>query len=150
MNFPFNGCFLNILHEDFFLPPGSEWQRWEEMPFYHQVLWQKLWDPCAGQKEEAGVDSRCFISFSSGMSGCLLKVSVFSPNSTSAVHSCIQLRRLGLTSPHHEARRRRREVRQRQQAEEEELAERMKELQAANERKQRELEDMRMVCTKIH
>uniref|UniRef100_H2LS85 Switch-associated protein 70 n=1 Tax=Oryzias latipes TaxID=8090 RepID=H2LS85_ORYLA len=62
-----------------------------------------------------------------------------------AVHSCIQLRRLGLTSPHHEARRRRREVRQRQQAEEEELAERMKELQAANERKQRELEDMRMV-----
>uniref|UniRef100_A0A8C8DQZ2 Switch-associated protein 70 n=1 Tax=Oryzias sinensis TaxID=183150 RepID=A0A8C8DQZ2_9TELE len=61
-----------------------------------------------------------------------------------AVHSCIQLRRLGLTSPHREARRRRREVRQRQQAEEEELAERMKELQAANERKQRELEDMRM------
>uniref|UniRef100_A0A3P9HL98 Switch-associated protein 70 n=1 Tax=Oryzias latipes TaxID=8090 RepID=A0A3P9HL98_ORYLA len=61
-----------------------------------------------------------------------------------AVHSCIQLRRLGLTSPHREARRRRREVRQRQRAEEEELAERMKELQAANERKQRELEDMRM------
>lgn len=76
----------------------------------------------------------------------LLKVSLLSPSSMSAVQSCIQLCRMGLSSPHREARLRRREARQRQHAEEEELAERMKELQAANERKQRELEDMRMVC----
>ncbi|GAA6233673.1 switch-associated protein 70 [Lates japonicus] len=60
-----------------------------------------------------------------------------------AVQTCIQLLRLGLSSPHREARLRRRELRQRQQAEEEDLVERMKQLQAANENKQRQLEAMR-------
>uniref|UniRef100_A0A3Q2ZSD8 Switch-associated protein 70 n=1 Tax=Kryptolebias marmoratus TaxID=37003 RepID=A0A3Q2ZSD8_KRYMA len=61
-----------------------------------------------------------------------------------AIQTCIQLLRLGLLSPHREARLRRRELRQKQQVEEEDLAERMKSLQAANENKQRELEDMRL------
>uniref|UniRef100_A0A673CXS1 PH domain-containing protein n=1 Tax=Sphaeramia orbicularis TaxID=375764 RepID=A0A673CXS1_9TELE len=60
-----------------------------------------------------------------------------------AVQTCIQLRRLGLPSPHREARLRRRELRQRQQVEEDDLAHRMKQLQAANDNKQRELEAMR-------
>lgn len=63
-----------------------------------------------------------------------------------AIQTCIQLLRLGMASPHREARLRRRELRQRQQAEEKDLAERMRRLQAANEHKQRELEDMRLVC----
>ncbi|XP_054866455.1 switch-associated protein 70 isoform X2 [Amphiprion ocellaris] len=61
-----------------------------------------------------------------------------------AIQSCIQQLRLGLLSPHREARLRRRELRQRQQVEEEDLAERMKQLQAASDTKQRELEAMRM------
>ncbi|TKS70187.1 Switch-associated protein 70 [Collichthys lucidus] len=61
-----------------------------------------------------------------------------------ATQMCIQLLRLGLPSPHREARLRRRELRQRQQTEEDDLAEKMKQLQAANENKQRQLEDMRM------
>ncbi|XP_075966446.1 switch-associated protein 70-like [Anarhichas minor] len=60
-----------------------------------------------------------------------------------AIQTCIQLLRLGLSSPHREARLRRRELRQRQQAEEDNLAERMKQLQVANENKQRQLEGMR-------
>ncbi|XP_035538453.1 switch-associated protein 70 [Morone saxatilis] len=60
-----------------------------------------------------------------------------------AIQTCIQLLRLGLPSPHREARLRRKELRQRQQAEEDDLAERMKQLQVANENKQRQLEDMR-------
>ncbi|XP_070759833.1 switch-associated protein 70-like isoform X1 [Enoplosus armatus] len=60
-----------------------------------------------------------------------------------AIQTCIQLLRLGLPSPHREARLRRRELRQRQQVEEEDLADRMKQLQAANENKQRQLEAMR-------
>ncbi|KAM6949909.1 switch-associated protein 70-like [Lycodopsis pacificus] len=60
-----------------------------------------------------------------------------------AIQTCIQLLRLGLSSPHREARLRRRELRQRQQAEEDDLAERMKQLQVANENKQRQLEGMR-------
>ncbi|XP_028257555.1 switch-associated protein 70-like [Parambassis ranga] len=61
-----------------------------------------------------------------------------------AIQTCIQMLRLGLLSPHREARQRRRELRQRQQVEEEDLTEKMKQLQAANESKQRELEAMRM------
>ncbi|XP_041792619.1 switch-associated protein 70 [Chelmon rostratus] len=60
-----------------------------------------------------------------------------------ATQTCIQLLRLGLSSPHREARLRRRELRQKQQAEEEDLAERMKQLQVASENKQRQLEAMR-------
>ncbi|KAJ7994953.1 hypothetical protein DPEC_G00254880 [Dallia pectoralis] len=60
-----------------------------------------------------------------------------------AIQTCIQLLRLGLQSPHCEARMRRRELRQRQQAEQEELVERMGLLQTANENKQRMLESMR-------
>ncbi|XP_067444722.1 switch-associated protein 70 isoform X3 [Thunnus thynnus] len=56
---------------------------------------------------------------------------------------CVELLRLGLPSPHREARLRRRELRQRQHTEEGDLAEKMKQLQVANENKQRQLEDMR-------
>ncbi|XP_059210671.1 switch-associated protein 70-like [Centropristis striata] len=60
-----------------------------------------------------------------------------------AIQSGIQMLRLGLLSPHREARLRRRELRQRQLTDEDDLTERMKQLQAANEKKQRQLEEMR-------
>uniref|UniRef100_A0AAZ3P1M0 Switch-associated protein 70 n=1 Tax=Oncorhynchus tshawytscha TaxID=74940 RepID=A0AAZ3P1M0_ONCTS len=62
-----------------------------------------------------------------------------------AIQTCIQLLRLGLPSPHLEARLRRRELRQKQQAEQGELEERMRLLQIANENKHRQLESMRKV-----
>ncbi|CAL8243686.1 unnamed protein product [Lota lota] len=60
-----------------------------------------------------------------------------------ALQTCIQQARLGLLSPHREARLRRRELRQKHGVEEEELTERMRQLQATNEKKQMELEIMR-------
>ncbi|XP_055777449.1 switch-associated protein 70-like [Salvelinus fontinalis] len=60
-----------------------------------------------------------------------------------AIQTCIQLLRLGLPSPHLEARLRRRELRQKQQAEQGELEEKMRLLQIANENKHRQLESMR-------
>ncbi|XP_056268838.1 switch-associated protein 70 isoform X1 [Pseudoliparis swirei] len=60
-----------------------------------------------------------------------------------AIQTCIQLLRLGLSSPHREARLRRRELRQKQKVEEDDLAEKMKRLQVANENKQRQLEGMK-------
>lgn len=51
---------------------------------------------------------------------------------------------------HREARLKRRENRQRQQAEVEDLEDRMKQLQMANENKQRELEAMRKVPFQTH
>ncbi|XP_077941562.1 switch-associated protein 70 [Gasterosteus aculeatus] len=60
-----------------------------------------------------------------------------------AIQTCIRLLRLGLSSPHREARLRRKELRQRQQAEEDDVSERMRQLQVVNENKQRQLEGMR-------
>ncbi|XP_037310964.2 switch-associated protein 70 [Pungitius pungitius] len=60
-----------------------------------------------------------------------------------AIQTCIQQLRLGLSSPHREARLRRKELRQRQQAEEHDVTERMRRLQVVNENKQRQLEGMR-------
>ncbi|XP_054627337.1 switch-associated protein 70 isoform X2 [Dunckerocampus dactyliophorus] len=59
-----------------------------------------------------------------------------------AIQTCIQLLRLGLLSPHREARLRRKELRQKQMAKEEDMAERMKLLQVANESNQMQLEAM--------
>ncbi|XP_030223035.1 switch-associated protein 70b isoform X2 [Gadus morhua] len=60
-----------------------------------------------------------------------------------AIQTCVSLLRLGLPAPHREARLRRREQRGRLQAEQEDLEARMKELTAANDTKQQELEAMR-------
>ncbi|XP_077568824.1 switch-associated protein 70 [Stigmatopora nigra] len=60
-----------------------------------------------------------------------------------AVQSCIQLLRLGLPSPHREARSRRRQLRQRQREKEDELAARMERLRVANDSHQLQLDAMR-------
>uniref|UniRef100_H3CVF2 Switch-associated protein 70 n=1 Tax=Tetraodon nigroviridis TaxID=99883 RepID=H3CVF2_TETNG len=60
-----------------------------------------------------------------------------------AIQTCLQHLSLGLLSPHREARLRRKELRQKQQVEVKDLEEKMKRLQAANEHKQQQLEDMR-------
>uniref|UniRef100_A0AAR2JCH9 PH domain-containing protein n=1 Tax=Pygocentrus nattereri TaxID=42514 RepID=A0AAR2JCH9_PYGNA len=60
-----------------------------------------------------------------------------------AIQTCISLLKVGRPAPHREARQKRRDLRQKQQAEQEQLELRMRELQTANENKQRELEAMR-------
>lgn len=62
-----------------------------------------------------------------------------------AIHSTIHLLKLGSPPPHKEARQSRRERRKKLLAEQEQLERQMKELQAANENKQRELETVRKV-----
>lgn len=62
-----------------------------------------------------------------------------------AIQDCINRLRQGLSAPHREARQRRRELRSRMQAEVALMEGQMKELQLANEKKQRELEAMRKV-----
>ncbi|XP_026867531.2 switch-associated protein 70 [Electrophorus electricus] len=60
-----------------------------------------------------------------------------------AIQDCINHLRQGLLEPHREARLRRRELRARMQVEQDLMEDRMKNLQLANERKQRQLEAMR-------
>lgn len=69
----------------------------------------------------------------------------FSPAPFIAIHSTIHLLKLGSPPPHKEARQRRKELRKKLLAEQEELERQMKELQAANENKQQELEAVRKV-----
>lgn len=70
---------------------------------------------------------------------------MFPPAPFTAIHSTIHLLKLGSPPPHKEARQSRRERRKKLLAEQEELERQMKELQAANENKQRELETVRKV-----
>lgn len=72
-------------------------------------------------------------------------ISCFSPTPFTAIHSTIHLLKLGSPPPHKEARQRRKELRKKLLAEQEELERQMKELQAANENKQQELETVRKV-----
>ncbi|KAJ8271501.1 hypothetical protein COCON_G00103600 [Conger conger] len=60
-----------------------------------------------------------------------------------AVQSCIQALRGGQPSPHYTARQQRRELRRRLKVEQDQMQEGMRQLQVANERKQREVEAMR-------
>lgn len=62
-----------------------------------------------------------------------------------AIHSTVHLLKLGSPPPHKEARQRRKEIRRKLLAEQEQLERQMKELQAANENKQQELESVRKV-----
>lgn len=82
-------------------------------------------------------------------SSCFRNPNVPLPRCLSAIQTCIQQLSLGLSSPHREARLRRRELRQRQQVQVEDLEDRMKQLQAANENKQRQLEEMRKVASSL-
>lgn len=72
-------------------------------------------------------------------------ISHFSPLPCTAIHSTLHLLKLGSPPPHKEARQRRKELRRKLLAEQEELERQMKELQAANENKQQELETVRKV-----
>lgn len=65
--------------------------------------------------------------------------------SLAAIQSTVSLLRAGSPPPHKEARQKRKELRQKLLAEQEELERQMKELQAANENKQKELETVRKV-----
>lgn len=107
------------------------------------------------------MDSRCFPLLCSRLtiegpsktnqrrSSRFRKRNLSPPRCLSAIQTCVQQLSLGLSSPHREARLRRRELRQRQQVEVEDLEGRMKQLQVANENKQRQLEEMRKVASSV-
>lgn len=65
--------------------------------------------------------------------------------SLAAIQTTVNLLRAGSPPPHKEARQKRKELRQKLLAEQEELERQMKELQVANENKQKELETVRKV-----
>lgn len=118
-----------------------------------QVICKRLCDLLKVTALLSGRASLHWVSvwFSSHCGICLLAlqrikcISSFSSTPFAAIHSTIYLLKLGSPPPHKEARQRRKELRKKLLAEQEELERQMKELQAANENKQQELETVRKV-----
>jgi len=75
----------------------------------------------------------------------LLSLSLCFARSFPAIQTTVSLLRAGSPPPPKEARQKRKELRQKLLAEQEELERQMKELQTANENKQKELETVRKV-----
>uniref|UniRef100_A0A8C7Y9Z0 Switch-associated protein 70 n=1 Tax=Oryzias sinensis TaxID=183150 RepID=A0A8C7Y9Z0_9TELE len=156
INHVFTELIMDVLKQGYMVKKGHKRKNWTERWFVLRPTALSYYESedVLDLKGEIVLDQSCCVEALNDKDGkkCLFIIKcsdksfeIRAPDKKKRQEWIQGLRRLGLTSPHREARRRRREVRQRQQAEEEELAERMKELQAANERKQRELEDMRMV-----
>uniref|UniRef100_A0A8C6KQP0 Switch-associated protein 70 n=1 Tax=Nothobranchius furzeri TaxID=105023 RepID=A0A8C6KQP0_NOTFU len=163
INEVFSELILDILKQGYMMKKGHKRKNWTERWFVLQPTLLSYYT-CEDLTEKKGdiiLDQNCFVEPLQDKDGkkCLFIIKCsdksFEINASDkkkkqewiqAVQTCIQQQRLGLLSPHREARLRRRELRQRQRVEEDDLSKRMRRLQASNESKQKQLEDMRMVC----
>ncbi|XP_026023525.1 switch-associated protein 70 [Astatotilapia calliptera] len=161
INEVFNELILDVLKEGYMMKKGHVRKNWTERWFVLRPTSLSYY-VCEDLEEKKGdiiLDQSCCVESLPDKEGkkCLFiikcadksfEISVSDKKKKQewiqAIQTCIQQLRLGLLSPHREARLRRWELRQRQQVEEDDLAERMRQLQAANESKQRELEAMRI------
>uniref|UniRef100_A0A1A8VFF6 Switch-associated protein 70 n=1 Tax=Nothobranchius furzeri TaxID=105023 RepID=A0A1A8VFF6_NOTFU len=152
---------LDVLKQGYMMKKGHKRKNWTERWFVLQPTLLSYYT-CEDLTEKKGdiiLDQNCFVEPLQDKDGkkCLFIIKCsdksFEINASDkkkkqewiqAVQTCIQQQRLGLLSPHREARLRRRELRQRQRVEEDDLSKRMRRLQASNESKQKQLEDMRM------
>uniref|UniRef100_A0A8C6KYI7 Switch-associated protein 70 n=1 Tax=Nothobranchius furzeri TaxID=105023 RepID=A0A8C6KYI7_NOTFU len=161
INEVFSELILDILKQGYMMKKGHKRKNWTERWFVLQPTLLSYYT-CEDLTEKKGdiiLDQNCFVEPLQDKDGkkCLFIIKCsdksFEINASDkkkkqewiqAVQTCIQQQRLGLLSPHREARLRRRELRQRQRVEEDDLSKRMRRLQASNESKQKQLEDMRM------
>ncbi|XP_062241079.1 switch-associated protein 70-like [Platichthys flesus] len=151
---------LDVLKQGYMMKKGHRRKNWTERWFVLRpdTLSYFVCEDLLEQKGKILLDINCCVESLSEKDGkkCLFLIKCpdisFEINASDkkkkqewiqAIQTCIQMLRLGLSSPHREARLRRRELRQKQHAEEEDLKEKMRRLQVANEHKQRELEAMR-------
>ncbi|XP_047220151.1 switch-associated protein 70 isoform X1 [Girardinichthys multiradiatus] len=161
INEVFSELILNILKQGYMMKKGHKRKNWTERWFVLRPtsLSYYVCEDLTEKKGDIVLDQSCCVESLLDKDGkkclfiikCVDKSFEISASDKKkkqewiqAIQMCIQLLRLGLLSPHRDALLRRRELRQKQQLEQEDLAERMKNLQAANEAKQRQLEDMRM------
>ncbi|XP_074522660.1 switch-associated protein 70-like [Halichoeres trimaculatus] len=160
INEVFQELILDVLKQGYMMKKGHKRKNWTERWFVLRPtsLSYYICEDLMEQKGEIALDQNCCVESLPDKEGKKCLFIIKCPDKSfeisasdkkkkqewiQTIQTCIQLLMLGLLSPHREARLRRRELRQRQQAEEGQLVERMKELQAANEHKQRQLEVMK-------
>ncbi|XP_031687035.1 switch-associated protein 70-like isoform X1 [Oncorhynchus kisutch] len=155
----FQELILDVLRQGYMMKKGHKRKNWTERWFVlgPNSMSYYVSEDLTDKKGEIALDRNCCVESLPDKEGkkCLFIVKCsdksFEISASDkkrkqewiqAIQTCIQLLRLGLPSPHLEARLRRRELRQKQQAEQGELEERMRLLQIANENKHRQLESM--------
>ncbi|KAM6943474.1 switch-associated protein 70-like [Xenentodon cancila] len=166
INEVFNELILDMLKQGYMMKKGHKRKNWTERWFVLRPssLSYYVCEDLTEKRGDITLDQNCCVESLLDKDGkkCLFIIKcidksfeICAPEKKKkqewiqAIQMCIQLRSLGLLSPHREALLRRRELRQRQQVEEEDLATRMLKLQVANENKQRQLEDMRMKMEEV-
>ncbi|XP_053490727.1 switch-associated protein 70 [Ictalurus furcatus] len=151
---------LDILKQGYMTKKGHKRKNWTERWFELRLdsILYYVSEDCTEKKGSISLDRHCCVESLQDKEGkrnlfiikCQDKSLEISASDKKkrqewilAIQDCINRLRQGLSAPHREARQRRRELRSRLQAEQALMEEQMKELQLANEKKQRELEAMR-------
>ncbi|CAK6449192.1 unnamed protein product [Pipistrellus nathusii] len=160
INEVFNELILDVLKQGYMMKKGHRRKNWTERWFVLKpnVISYYVSEDLKDKKGDIFLDENCCVESLPDKDGkkclflikCLDKTFEISASDKKkkqewiqAIHSTIHLLKLGSPPPHKEARQGRRERRKKLLAEQEELERQMKELQAANENKQRELETVR-------
>ncbi|XP_005874064.1 PREDICTED: switch-associated protein 70 [Myotis brandtii] len=160
INEVFNELILDVLKQGYMMKKGHRRKNWTERWFVLKpnVISYYVSEDLKDKKGDIVLDENCCVESLPDKDGkkclflikCLDKTFEISASDKKkkqewiqAIHSTIHLLKLGSPPPHKEARQSRRERRRKLLAEQEELERQMKELQAANENKQRELETVR-------
>uniref|UniRef100_A0A8C5FKD0 Switching B cell complex subunit SWAP70b n=1 Tax=Gadus morhua TaxID=8049 RepID=A0A8C5FKD0_GADMO len=160
INEVYHELILDVLKQGYIMKKGHKRKNWTERWFVLKPtsISYYMGEDMAEKKGDIQLDGNCCVEPLPDKEGkkCLLFIKCAGKSyeiSASdkkrkqewiqAIQTCVSLLRLGLPAPHREARLRRREQRGRLQAEQEDLEARMKELTAANDTKQQELEAMR-------
>nr|XP_020466371.1 LOW QUALITY PROTEIN: switch-associated protein 70-like [Monopterus albus] len=146
----FQELILDVLKQGYMMKKGHKRKNWTERWFVLQPnsLSYYVCEDLVEKRGDIILDPNCCVESLPDRDGkkCLFIIKCTDKKKwIQAIQTSIQLLRLGLLPPHREARLRRRELRQRQdeQMEEVDLMEKMKQLQVANDNKQRQLEAMR-------
>ncbi|KAM9221412.1 switch-associated protein 70 isoform 1-T1 [Dugong dugon] len=156
----FSELILDVLKQGYMMKKGHRRKNWTERWFVLKlnIISYYVSEDLKDKKGDILLDENCCVESLPDKDGkkCLFLIKCFDKTfeiSASdkkkkqewiqAIHSTIHLLKLGSPPPHKEARQRRKELRRKLLAEQEELERQMKELQAANENKQQELETVR-------
>uniref|UniRef100_A0A8D0L9E9 Switch-associated protein 70 n=1 Tax=Sphenodon punctatus TaxID=8508 RepID=A0A8D0L9E9_SPHPU len=160
INEVFNELILDVLKQGYMMKKGHRRKNWTERWFVLKpnIISYYVSEDLKEKKGDIILDDNCCVESLPDKDGkkclflikCLDKTFEISASDKKkkqewlqAIQSTVNLLRLGSPAPHKEARQKRKELRQKLLAEQEELERQMKELQIANENKQKELETVR-------
>ncbi|KAG9475883.1 hypothetical protein GDO78_003989 [Eleutherodactylus coqui] len=157
----FNELVLDVLKQGYLWKKGHKRKNWTERWFVLKpnVMSYYVSEDLKDKKGDIILDGNCCVESLPDRDGkkCLFLVKCVEKSyEISAsdkkkkqewiqdVQTVVNLRKMGVSSPHRDAQQKRKALRQKLQAEQEEMERKMKELQTSNEMKQLELEQVRM------